>query len=123
MTKKQLLRFIVIGCSANITNFVALILIVELFHWHPLVANILAFIIAFQVSYWGHRHWTFDHKKHHHTSIVKFLMVALSGFCATEILFGFFLHALHWYYPIAFIITSAIVASCTFFISKLWAFR
>ena len=51
----QLARFGIVGLSASIINFVTAAFLVELFHMHPLLANLFAFT-AFLVSYMGHRY-------------------------------------------------------------------
>ena len=62
----QLMRFGIIGSLAAFINFGIVILLVELWGWHPLSANAIAFLIAFQVSYSGHRYWTFRILKPQH---------------------------------------------------------
>jgi putative flippase GtrA len=119
----QLFRFGVIGCTAALVNFIGVVLLVEYLHWQPLVANILAFLIAFNVSYLGHRFWTFSHKQHASNSVFKFFLVAFIGFALNESLFALLLYATPLHYTAALIITIFLVAIITFIFSKLWAFK
>tara|TARA_R110000868_G_scaffold407985_1_gene690057 strand:+ start:13771 stop:14148 length:378 start_codon:yes stop_codon:yes gene_type:complete len=125
MTKHffQLMRFGIIGASAAAVNMFMLYYFVETYQLMPLVANIFAFLIAFLVSYFGHRHWTFREKQHANSSLPKFFMVAAMGFLLNEALFAVFLHVFHIYYMLALFITLIIVAVVTFVFSKFWAFK
>ncbi len=42
----------------------------------PFLANLMAFVVAFQVSFWGHRRFTFRRSGSAH----RFFVLALSGF-------------------------------------------
>ena len=83
LTKKvfwQLCRFGIVGVSAAVVNYLIVVVIVEYGHWQPLLANIVAYLLAFNVSYTGHRLFTFSHKAHEKSSLTKFFVVSLTGF-------------------------------------------
>lgn len=122
MINRQILRFFIIGTSASATHFIGVVCLVELFTLQPLIANIFAFFLAFQISYIGHRYWTFNHRQHALGSLPKFFTVASFGFIMNEGLFALCLHVFNWYYPIALAITLITVAIMTFILSKFWAF-
>ena len=84
--------------------------------------NVFAFLLAFQVSYLGHRYWTFNHQKHSLASLPKFFSVAAGGFLINEGVFALLLHLSGWYYPIALGITLVLIAILTFLLGKFWAF-
>ncbi|MBN1684681.1 MAG: GtrA family protein [Gammaproteobacteria bacterium] len=121
---KQLIRFGIVGCIAAMVNMLIVILLVEQFAWHPLVANILAFLIAFQVSYFGHCYWSFSNRTvcHKH-SVPRFLIVAIVSFILNEGLFYLFLTVLNLYYVLALFLVLIIVPTFTFINSKWWAFN
>lgn len=119
----QIGRFGVIGVTAAIVNFMLVLYLVSAGYLSPLAANILAFLIAFQVSFWGHKHWTFRCAGRHLSSLSKFFIVAAVSFLLNEGLFATFLKAAHLYYPVALILTLAIVPPLTFLFSKVWAFK
>lgn len=119
----QLSRFGLIGLIAAIIHFSIVIALVQLNLCPPLIANIFAFMIAFQVSYWGHRCWTFRGTlTRHRTAILKLLSVQATSFAANETLFYIFL-SLHYPYPIALLFTLTILPIFTFLSSKLWVFK
>jgi putative flippase GtrA len=119
----QLIRFGIVGSCAAAVNMLIVIWLVENFYLNPLLANIFAFLIAFNISYIGHRHWSFANTKlRHRTSIPRFLLVAISSFILNEGLFYLFLNLFHWYYILALLLALLIVPIFTFVTSKFWAF-
>lgn len=121
----QVARFGVIGVTAAVVNTVVVVIGVEWLHWHPLLANILAFAIAYQVSFFGHQYWTFRRVAADSaaTSWIKFLAVAVFSFGLNESLYALFLTIFHLQYVLALILVIVLVPPVTFVLSKLWAFR
>lgn len=119
----QMCRFGTIGVTAAIVNYLVVVLLVEIFNWQPLIANIIGFILAFQVSYWGHRLWTFSHKQHDLQSLPKFILVAITGFICNEGMFALMLRYTAWPYTISLIVAILVAAVVTFSCSKFWVFK
>lgn len=121
---KQLLAFCMIGGMASLVNYLVLIFIVEMFHWHPLIANIIAFFVAYQVSFFGHHHLTFRYAviSSKYLVWVKFLAVAGFSFVLNEAFFAFYL-VLIPYYQIALLLTLITIPPITFVLAKIWAFK
>lgn len=118
----QLCRFAGVGITAALVNFIVVVWVVESFHWQPLLANVLAFIVAFQVSVTGHHYWTFNATASIKKTWLKFLPVGIMGLVLSEVLFYVLLHPLGLYYPLALLITLMIVPGVTFVLGKYWAF-
>lgn len=89
----------------------------------PLLANVLAYLVAFQVSYWGHRLKTFEagHLPHRQT-LPRFFAVASLSFLLNEALYFILLHATALDYRMALLMVLVMVARVTFILSRLWAF-
>lgn len=120
---RQIFRFGVVGVIAAVAHFNMVVFLVQNFQYAPLVANAFAFLVSFQMSYWGHRLWTFgDTVTLHRVAIPKLLLVQLINFLANETLFYIFLSC-NLPYPIALIIVLTILPIFTFISSKLWIFR
>jgi putative flippase GtrA len=116
----QLARFGLVGVTAMAVHWIVVWLLVPL-GIAPLLANLIGFATAFNVSYLGHRNWTFASDRAHGTTFWRFLTVALSSFAINEALYFVLLKFLD--YRIALIIVLVAVAALTFVASKLWAFR
>ena len=119
----QLCRFGIVGVSAVIINLLIVIFIVETFDWPPLLANIIGFIVACQIAFFGHNLWTFKMNTGAHNAWLKFVMVATFSLGLTQLLFFILLHVFVLYYVFALILTQMIVPIVTFLLSKYWAFR
>jgi len=121
---KQLTRFGVVGCGAASLHFFILVFLVEFGFLTPLYANVIAFFFAFQISYWGHRFWTFSgttaqHKK----ALPKLLLIGGMGFFVNQSLFYILYTIAHFPYTVAQLLILTVVPIITFVISKLWVFK
>ena len=124
MIKKQIVFFGIIGCAALATHLLSVMLCVSTFDIPPLSANVLGFLLAFQISYWGHYTWTFKgNESPHKVTMGRFFAVALLGFAVNEGMYAGLLHHTQLPYDIALIIVLFFVSLQTFTLSKLWAFR
>ncbi len=118
----QLFRFVSVGMTAAAVHFATVVCLVQANLLIPLSANVLGFLLGFQVSYWGHRSWTFyDTLALHRVAFPKLLLVQVINFAANEGMF-YWLLTLHIPYTLALIMVLAILPLFTFFISKLWVF-
>ena len=119
------MRFGIIGSSAALVNFSIVVALVESgLVQQPLYANMVAFAFAFQVSYFGHRFWTFNETiTEHRVAMPKLLLISGANFFANEGLFYFFLNTFQLPYPLALLLVLAILPVVTFTVSKLWIFR
>lgn len=119
----QIARFLIVGGTAAAVHFSVVIMLVHFFDYAPLIANVGGFMVSFQVSYWGHRVWTFaDTVTLHREAYPKLVTVQLVNFALNEILFYFFL-SLHLPYQLALLIVLAILPVFTFVSSKFWVFQ
>ena len=73
--KKQIVRFIFVGGSAFAVHFSIVSTVVPL-GVQPLAANVIGFLVAFGVSYVGHRNWTFPSTSSAlHGAVMRFFAV------------------------------------------------
>lgn len=120
----QALQFVLVGAAAAATHLLAVAALVALLGMAPLVANVLAFLVAFVVSYNGHALLTFAASGARGPAVVlRYFAVASLGFAANELLYAAALHWLHWHYLASLVLVLLLVAAGTFVLSKFWAFR
>ena len=120
----QLLQFVLVGGSAAATHLAVVGLLVSLGGMPPLWANVLAFLVAFVVSYNGHALLTFSAAQARGWPVVaKFFAVACLSFVANEALYYIALNWLHWHYFWSLAIVLVLVAAGTFVLGKFWAFK
>jgi putative flippase GtrA len=120
---REALAFGLVGLAAMTTHWLALVAFVSAAGLHPLVANVLGFAVAFNVSYFGHRHLTFAAQdRAHRRTLPRFLAVALGMFLLNQTLYWTLLTFSALRYDIANLIVLVTVAAITFVLSKFWAF-
>ena len=120
----QPLQFALVGGCAAATHLAVVALLVQLTQMAPLVANVLAFLAAFVVSYNGHALFTFSAARARGWPVVaRFFAVACLSFVANELLYYIALNWLHWHYFWSLAAVLVLVATGTFVMSKFWAFK
>lgn len=114
--------FLAVGSTAAATH-VAVFSLVAPYLW-PELANALGFVIAFFVSFGGHRWLSFsDAGTSVGTSLGRFALTALSGFACNELVFVLLLRVLHWSTLVALVSALVLAAGQTYLLSRFWAFR
>jgi len=118
----QLARFGVVGVTAMAVHWLVVTALVPL-GLLPLIANAIGFGVAFNVSYWGHRNWTFGSDAAHRTTFWRFAAVSSTSFVLNECLYWLLLTYTRLGYQLALAIVLIAVAALTFVLSRYWAFR
>lgn len=117
------MRFVAVGASAALVHYLVVVALVESMQWPVLLANIMAFLVAFCVSFSGHAYFTFSRSKRSvRESLPRFFITASCAFIVNEMLL-YFLLSLGWPYQISLILVLLLVAAGTYLVSKYWAFR
>ena len=120
----RILRFIVIGGGAAAVHWLTVFAVVHQTGMEPLIANIIAFLCAFSVSYFGHKNWTFEAQDQAHgPALVKFFTVAVTGFCINEAVYALLLKGLNIHYLIGSAVAIVVAAVSTYILSQTWAFK
>jgi putative flippase GtrA len=120
--RASVLGFVSVGAVAAATHYVVALLAHTL-GWQPVNANWLGFLVAFPVSYIGHRWWSFRGTQARHlNAFPKFLAVAIMGFLGNQA----FVWLALTYTPLPFWfvlgIAMVVVAISTWLLSRFWAF-
>lgn len=113
-----------VGLMAALVQYFSVVAWVDFAHLNPLIANILGFLLSYQVSFLGHRFFTFAMLPHQ--PILKygrFFLVASLSFSLNECLYAFALHVLHWHYRLALMMVILTVSILTYILSRCYACR
>lgn len=122
---RRIAWFVVVGCMAAAVHLGTVVALVSGFGWQPLVANIVAWLAAFCVSFSGHWHLTFPRSGSPLARAAqRFFLISLAGFIVNESMYAVLLHltGTHWYAVVLFFVLVA-VAAITYVLSSRWAFR
>jgi putative flippase GtrA len=121
-TMGQLMRFGLIGGLAALTHYA---IAITLTHRgiQPAWANLIAFVIAFWVSYFGHRYFSFDAGNiSHQQTLPRFILVAVFGFILNESLLLLMLHFTSVTMALGLPFIIILTAIFTFVLSRQFAF-
>ena len=116
-------RFGLVGLAATAVHLGVVWALIGMTDLSTLIANTLAFLAAFGVSFAGHYFWTFSAPGKLRKAIMRFLLISLSGFAANSVLLAGLLKT-EWFSAFtsaAFAI--AVVPIITFLASRLWGFK
>jgi len=116
------LWFVAVGATASLTHMAVF---AGLRHWAwPELANAVGFIVAFGVSFAGHRLLSFqDTSLKLGQSLMRFAGTATLGFVCNEAVFMVLHRLLGWHDLLALAVALAVAAAQTFVLSRFWAFR
>lgn len=114
--------FLAVGGAAALTHM-GVFALAQSSMW-PELANALGFVIAFFVSFAGHRLLSFqDATTSVSTSLKRFAVTALAGFASNEVVFIVLLRALELPSLLALFLALVFAAGQTFVLSRFWAFK
>lgn len=121
---QQFVFFSAIGATAALTHIMIVLNLVQHFNFEPLIANVFAFFIAFNISYLGHRYLTFSQLANQkQLSLPHFFLVASSAGALNEVLYFLLLNYTTIPYLMALVFVLGIVAIYSFILSRFWACR
>ena len=121
--KRELFWFAAVGLSAMAVHLASVALVLVPLGLSPLMANVIAFLIAFQVSHAGHRRFTFSHHDAPASqSRWRFFAVACFSFAVNELMYAALLRFTTLDYRVALFIVLVLVAALTYVSSRAWAF-
>ena len=113
-----------IGGTSALVHVLTVLELVSYFGVAPLLANILAFLLAFNVSFIGHKYLTFSQlQDEKQLSLPHFFIVASSAGILNEFIYFLLLNYTHVNYLSALICVLGIVSVYSFFLSRSWACR
>lgn len=119
----QLFRYGIVGLAAAGTHFGLVVFSVQVIGYTPMMANMLVYPLSFQVSYWGHRLWTFGGTEVSHlTAFPKLVTIQIINFLLSQGLFFIFLK-MHIPYQIGLLILLFTLPIFTFISSRFWVFN
>jgi putative flippase GtrA len=116
-------RFLAVGGIATLTHLTVALSLIHLLIMHPMVANTLAFLTAFGLSFAGNYYWTFGEPGNLRATMHRFLLVSSSAFAVNTILLAALIST-GWLTPLdATLLAALVIPALTFTASRWWAFR
>ncbi len=120
----KIIRYIISGGTAAIVDLVILYMLVEKLNITYILSAVIAFLVAFIVSFTLQKYWTFgDDSKKINSQASKYFLVSAINLILNTILVFLFVEFLGLHYIISQIITSGLIALSSFYIYSLFIFR
>ncbi|MGL5742748.1 MAG: GtrA family protein [Legionella sp.] len=122
--RHRLVFFATVGVSAACVHLFTVFCLVACLHIPALIANVVGFLIAFNISFLGHKHLTFSQMQDEKIlRLPHFFLVAASAGIINEILYFLLLRYTRLNYLVALILVLGCVSIYSFTISRFWACR
>lgn len=121
----QIIKFIIAGGSAFVVNIIALFIFTEVLGIYYLASTVLAFVVAFCVSFVLQKFWTFrdSSREGMHVQATLYLLMQCVNLGLNALLMYAFVEYLHVYYLFSQVVISFFLAFTSFFINRRFIFK
>jgi putative flippase GtrA len=116
-------RFAIIGVLATIVHIAIVWVLIAHAGLFPIVANLLAFLVAFILSFSGHYYWTFYSRSDRMQALRRFFVISGSAFVLNNIVLTGLLSIEIITTVMAAIYAAFLIPAFTFILSRLWVFN
>jgi putative flippase GtrA len=125
LTKHLIVRYIISGSMSALVNIGALSLLYYVYHIYYLYAAIIASVLAFFLSLFLHKFWTFEDFSKHETHIQtgKYMITSLFGLGLNTLFLYILVDYFHFFVYMGQVIAGGSVACITFFLSRGFVFK
>ena len=125
LSKHVVFRYIISGGTSAAVDLIVLFVLNSVLHMYYLLAAILAFLVAFCFSFTLHKFWTFQNfsREGMHKQVMLYMMTSLFGLGLNTLFMYIFVDYFHIVVLLSQVFVGAIVACCTFFLSRNFVFK
>jgi putative flippase GtrA len=120
---REFVRFAVVGAIATTIHAAVFTLLVEATRLDPVVATVIAFLVAFAAGFALNRRWTFGSRADPAAQLPRYLVVQLVGLALNAAIMAFAVHAQRWSPYAGLGLAIVLVPPVTFALARQWAFR
>ena len=119
---RRFILFIMVG-GANTVLGLSIMFVLNAVTNNPYFANMIAYVIGFFVSFWGHDAITFkDIEEKRRWRIIPYAVVYAIAFLANYLALGLALHFTAWPVEVVFVLTSAVFAVTSYSLNKAFVY-
>lgn len=120
---RDFMYFAVVGTLATATQYMVLVLLVELAAMKPVSASSTGFLFGAVVNYCLNRRFTFKSKKAHHKAMMQFICILAIGFCLNALLMTLGTHYTPLPYILVQVFATLLVLFWNFLAHRHWTFK
>lgn len=123
-TQVEMLKYLFAGGVVVAVNASVLYTLTQYAHIYYLMSAVLSFCVAFLVSFFLQKYWTFQNRSTNriHEQAVKYLLLQLGNLATNTALLYLFVEYAHLWYITAQLLVSLILAVATFIIIRRYIF-
>ena len=114
--------FLLVGAVATCVHILVALLLLRTLELNVFVGNAVGFLMAVNISFWGHYNLTFQSRLRKQSAFIRFFLVAILAFLCNNLALISLLKSGAISETAALFIANAAIPIVTFFVSKLWAF-
>lgn len=119
----QTIRFVIVGIATTLVHFVVLSIFFRYLGYKIVPSTVVAFFFAVIFSYAMSYCFTFRSTQTHKSSVPKFLLSVGLGFVWNIALMQLLVETVELNYVVAFLMTTIVVMSNNFLLTKFWVFK
>ena len=124
LAKHVIFRYLLSGGTAGLSLLFSLFVFNSILHIHYLLSAVIAFVIAFLVSFTLHRFWTFrSHEERIDKQATMYLATCLIGLSLNTLLLYIFVDYFNLAVILSQIIVGLMMACISFFVSRKYIFK
>ncbi len=115
------IKFLIVGGSATIFQFILLIIFIELFDINKVIGSAVSFSLSSVANYYLNYHFTFSSDKKHRETLPKFIVVVLLGLLINTLSFS--VYHMFIYYLWAQVFATLTTLIINYILHKYWMYR
>ena len=119
----EFFRFSCVGAFGAGFLFFILILLVQFFQIHAVIASTIGFSFGALINYTLNYRWTFKSQKKHKSAMPKFFFIAVIGMIFNAAIMGLLINSFEVHYLISQIAATFVVLLWNFSGNKIWTFK
>ena len=116
-------RFMIVGIVATCVHIGIVWSLITQIGIETLLANLLAFLTAFVVSFTGQYLWTFRSQRYWQSAFIRFFLISLFGFTVNNIVLITLLNMGHMSDSLAAVLSTCVIPVITYLAGRFWAFK
>ena len=122
MLSNQFARYVIVGGLGTLTHLSILALWVEWLGLDAVQGAVAGFLGALSVSYVLNHYWTFQSRRSHLNSLLRYVVVSVAGLMLNMGMMYALVSILHWWYLTAQLSVILIVPISNFMLNRYWTF-
>ncbi|WP_366520774.1 GtrA family protein [Pseudomonas citronellolis] len=119
----RVLRFAVVGSLATLIHILVAWGLITQTAQPAILANLVAFLSAFGLSFAGNYYWTFRRPGRRRRAMLRFFLIAFSAFLVNNLVLAYFLRSQRLPVASSVILAALVIPLITYTLSRLWGFR